>query len=145
MNRAPESSILGASLTLPSAMRDHIVVHAREDAPRECCGVIGGNDGQATSFHRLTNLESGVDFYRIDDAELFRVYRDIDDRGDDILVIYHSHPVSPAIPSKTDVALASWPDAFYLICSLQDPAHPDLRVFRIVDEQIIAADLTFSG
>lgn len=145
MNRASELSAVSASLMLPSSMRDQIVAHAREHAPRECCGVIGGKDGQATSFHRLTNLESGTDFYRIDDTELFRVYRDIDGRDDDILAIYHSHPVSPAYPSKTDVALAAWPDAFYLICSLQNPGQPDLHAFRIVAEQIIETDLTFSG
>ena len=125
-----------APFALSSPMRDEIVAHARAEAPRECCGVIGGRDGQPTRLERLTNLEPGVALYRIDDAELYRVYRELDADGADILAIYHSHPASAAYPSATDVALAMWPDACYLICSLADPAAPDLRGFRIRDGQI---------
>ncbi|HET7092339.1 MAG TPA: M67 family metallopeptidase [Thermomicrobiales bacterium] len=121
---------------LPREMRDQIVAHARRDAPRECCGVIGGREGRVGTLHQLTNLDQGTDFYRIDDAELFRVYQQIDEDGGEIVAIYHSHPVSPAYPSPTDVRLAAWPDAHYLICSLADPDRPDLRAFRIVDGQI---------
>ncbi len=131
----------GAPVLLPKAMRDEIVAHARAEAPRECCGVIGGRAGQPTRLERLTNLEPGVTLYRIDDAELYRVYRELDAAGADILAIYHSHPVSPAYPSATDVALAAWPDACYLICSLADPAAPDLRAFRIRGNQITEAPI----
>ena len=74
--------------------------------------------------------------YRIDDAELYALYREIEAREEEILAIYHSHPATPAYPSATDVALAFWPDANYVICSLADPERPVLRAFRIVDEQI---------
>jgi [CysO sulfur-carrier protein]-S-L-cysteine hydrolase len=121
---------------LPRAMRDQIVAHARRDAPRECCGVIGGRKGHVETLYPLTNLDQGTDFYRIDDAELFRVYQQIDGDGGEIVAIYHSHPVSRAYPSPTDVRLAAWPDAHYLICSLANPEQPDLRAFRIVDGQI---------
>jgi proteasome lid subunit RPN8/RPN11 len=121
---------------LPRQMREAIVAHARRDAPRECCGVIGGRGGRVGTLYPLTNLDQGTDFYRIDDAELFAVYREIDEGGGEIVAIYHSHPVSPAWPSPTDVRLAAWPDAHYLICSLADPDRPDLRAFRIVDDQI---------
>jgi proteasome lid subunit RPN8/RPN11 len=131
-----------APFLLPEAMREEIVAHARAEAPRECCGVIGGRAGHATRLDRLTNLEPGVDRYRIDDAELYRVYRELDDAGADIVAIYHSHPVSAAYPSRTDVALAMWPDAVYLICSLADPTAPDLRAFRIRDGQITETPLT---
>jgi proteasome lid subunit RPN8/RPN11 len=124
------------TLVLPQAMRDEIVAHARAEAPRECCGVIAGRDGQPTRLYRLTNVEPGVDRYLIDDEELFRTYREIEDGGEDLLAIYHSHPVSVAYPSKTDVALAFWEESFYVICSLEHPDAPVIRAFRIVDEQI---------
>jgi [CysO sulfur-carrier protein]-S-L-cysteine hydrolase len=124
------------TLTLPAAMREEIVAHARADAPRECCGVIAGRNGQPVRLYRLANLEPGVDRYLIDDAELFRVYREIEDGGDDLLAIYHSHPVSVAYPSKTDVAFAFWDECYYLICSLEHPEAPVIRAFRIVDGQI---------
>jgi proteasome lid subunit RPN8/RPN11 len=130
------------SLTLPEAMREEIVAHARADAPRECCGIIAGRNGQPTRLYRLTNLEPGVDRYLIDDAEVYRVYREIEDGGDELLVIYHSHPISVAYPSKTDVSLAFWEDAFYVICSLEHPEAPVIRAFRIVREEITEVDVS---
>jgi proteasome lid subunit RPN8/RPN11 len=124
------------TLTLPEAMREEIVAHARAEAPRECCGVIAGRNGQPTRLYRLTNLEPGVDRYLVDDEEVYRVYREIEDGGDDLLAIYHSHPVSVAYPSQTDVALAFWEEAFYVICSLERPEAPVIRAFRIVGEEI---------
>ncbi len=122
--------------SLPPYMEDQIVAHARREAPRECCGVIGGTNGKVSEVHSLTNLEPGNTRYRIDDAELYRVYRGLDERGGEVLAIYHSHPATPAYPSPTDVALALWPEAHYLICSLADPHRPDLRAFRIVGGHI---------
>jgi [CysO sulfur-carrier protein]-S-L-cysteine hydrolase len=126
---------------LPAAMRDEIVGHARAEAPRECCGVISGQHGRPVRLYRLTNVEPGTRLYRIDDTELFHVYRELQEHGADILAIYHSHPASPAYPSSTDVALAFWSEAFYLICSLAEPGSPDIRAFRIVDEQISEAEI----
>jgi proteasome lid subunit RPN8/RPN11 len=125
-----------ATLTLPDAMREEIVAHARAEAPRECCGVIAGRNGVPVRLYRLTNLEPGVDRYLIDDEELYRVYREIDDGGEDLFAIYHSHPVSVAYPSKTDVAFAFWEESFYVICSLERPEAPVIRAFRIVGEEI---------
>jgi proteasome lid subunit RPN8/RPN11 len=122
-------------------MRGEIVAHARAEAPRECCGLIAGQDGRPTRLYRLTNVETGNRLYRIDDDELYRVTRELDERGWDVMAIYHSHPVTPAYPSTTDVSLAFWPDAFYVICSLANPDAPDVRAFRIVDEQISEAEL----
>ncbi len=120
-------------LTLPAAMRERIVAHARAEAPRECCGLIAGEGGALVELIPLTNDAPGIDVYRIDDAELYRVYRDLDGRGQEIAAIYHSHPTSAAYPSAADVDLALWPDACYLICLIADVDRPDLRGFRIVD------------
>jgi proteasome lid subunit RPN8/RPN11 len=114
-------------------MRDEIIEHALIEAPRECCGIIGGRDGELTELHRMTNVYPGVDFYEPEGAELYQRYRDLDDRGLEIAAIYHSHPVSPAYPSARDVEYAGWPDSVYIICSLEAPNEPVLRAFRIVD------------
>ena len=129
------------TLVLPAAMRAEIVAHARVEVPRECCGAIVGEAGRPTTLHRLTNRYPGNDFYEVDPSELYRLWRDLEDRGQDILAIYHSHPVSPAYPSPRDVDHAGWPDACYLICSLADPANPVLRGFRIVDGEITEVQL----
>ncbi|MCC6790757.1 MAG: M67 family metallopeptidase [Thermomicrobiales bacterium] len=127
---------------LPAAMRDEIIAHAREEAPRECCGVIAGRDGEFLELHRMVNLYPGVDFYEPDSNELYLLYRDLDDRGLEFAAIYHSLPVSVAYPSVRDVEHAGWPDSVYLICSLEFPEAPTIRAFRIADETI--TELTIS-
>jgi [CysO sulfur-carrier protein]-S-L-cysteine hydrolase len=123
-------------LRLPASMQEAIIAHARAELPRESCGLIAGKNGEPTRLYRLTNVEAGNQLYRIDDDELYVVTREIDERDEEIFVIYHSHPVTEAYPSKTDVDLAFYPDAYYVICSLQDETHPSLRAFRIENEQI---------
>ena len=125
-----------ASLLLPGPIREEIVAHARGHAPRECCGVIAGKDGAPAQLHRLTNLEPGVSRYLVDDEEFYRIYWEIENRGESLLAVYHSHPVTVAYPSTTDVEFAFWPEAVYLICSLQIEDAPVIRGFRIVDGEI---------
>lgn len=123
-------------LVIPAAIRDEIVAHAHDHAPRECCGVVAGRNGIPTRLHRLTNVEQGETRYLFDDEEFYRVYWEIENRGETLLAVYHSHPATEAYPSPTDVAFAFWPEAVYLICSLVRPAAPVIRGFRIVDGAI---------
>lgn len=129
-------------LILLEPIREEIIAHAREHAPRECCGVIAGNKlGEITRLYRLTNLEQNTTRYLFDDEEFFRVYWEIENRGEQLLSVYHSHPATVAYPSKTDVEFAFWPEAIYLICSLQFEHAPAIRGFRIVDSMISEVDL----
>jgi proteasome lid subunit RPN8/RPN11 len=122
---------------LPVEIRDEIIAHARAEAPRECCGVIAGDRGRAQHAYRLTNIAPGNRLYEIDPKELYELeFDELPRRGWEIVSIYHSHPATEAYPSRTDVSQAFWSDVSYLICSLAEPAAPDLRAFRIVDEQI---------
>lgn len=133
------------TLRLSEEHRQAIYQHARDEAPRECCGVIAGKpDGTLTSFHRLTNVAEGNRLYLIDDEELYHLTRELTERGEDPVVIYHSHPETPAYPSATDVANAFYPDSYYVICSLENPEQPYLRAFTIVDEQITEVEVITS-
>ena len=133
------------TLRLPAAHRNAIFEHAKVERPRECCGIIGGKEGQTTTFHRLTNQAEGNRLYLMDDVELFTVLKELDQRGEDPMVIYHSHPASPAYPSKTDVEMAFYPESYYVICSLENPNEPYLRAFTIIDEQIEEAALEITN
>jgi proteasome lid subunit RPN8/RPN11 len=123
-------------------MRDEIIAHARAETPRECCGLIAGRDGDARHLYRLTNVAPGNVFYEIDPRQLYELeFRELPGRGWEVLAVYHSHPASEAYPSKTDVALAFWPEALYLICSLADPDRPVLRAFHIAGGEIVEAEV----
>jgi proteasome lid subunit RPN8/RPN11 len=130
-----------AVLKLDRAYVDEIIAHAREDAPNECCGIIAGVDGRTEKLYRAVNAEASPFRYNVDPKDLLRIYRDIDGHGWDVLVIYHSHTHTEAYPSPTDVKLAAWPDARYLIVSLEDDANPVLRAFRIQDGQVTEEEL----
>jgi proteasome lid subunit RPN8/RPN11 len=137
---SPLSPLTAEPLVLPAALRDEIVAHARAEWPRECCGLVAGPAGRAAQVYRLRNVAPGHKLYEIDPQQLYDLeFKELPARGWEIGVIYHSHPASRAYPSATDVSLAFWPDAYYVICSLADQANPDLRAFRIAGEQISEA------
>jgi [CysO sulfur-carrier protein]-S-L-cysteine hydrolase len=120
---------------------DEIVAHARDDLPNECCGMVGGGDGEARTVYRAANAEASPFRYSIDAREQFRLMREIEGAGEELVGIYHSHTKSPAYPSQTDVNLAGWPDAVYLIASLADDEAPDVKGFWIRDGRIDDAGL----
>ena len=128
-------------LTLARSYADEMIAHAREDTPNECCGIIAGNHAGATKLYRALNAEASPYRYNVDPKDLLRIYRDIEANGWDVLVIYHSHTHTEAYPSATDIHLAAWPEAYYLIVSLEDEANPVLRAFRILDGTVTEEEL----
>jgi len=120
---------------------DEIVAHAREDAPNECCGLIAGTDGQATRVHRARNEFASPMRFNVHPQDLIRITTEIEDGGEELVGIYHSHPRSEAYPSQTDVNLAAnWPDPLWLICSLAD-SEPVVRAFSIRDGKVEEVEL----
>jgi proteasome lid subunit RPN8/RPN11 len=128
-------------MRIPQSLADEIITHAREDLPNECCGMVGGSDGVAATVYRAENAEASPLRYSIDAKEQFRLMKGIEEAGEELTAIYHSHTKSPAYPSQTDVNLAGWPEAVYLIVSLADPEAPDLKGFWIRDGKIDEAEL----
>ena len=115
---------------------DEMVAHALEDAPNECCGIIAGANGSPAKLYRAVNAEASPYRYKVDDSDLFRIYRECTGNDWDFIAIYHSHTASEAYPSPTDVRLAFWPEAFYVLVSTKDPQKPVVRAFRILDGEI---------
>lgn len=133
----------GDEFPLPIDMRQAIIEHALKDAPRECCGIVAGRDGVPLQVHETRNIAEGNRFYEIDPRQLIDLeFHKLPEQESEIIAIYHSHPESEAYPSVTDVELAYWPDAVYLICSLADKEQPDVRGFRIRDGLIREVTLT---
>ena len=100
---------------------DSMIAHARETAPAECCGLIGGvSDARAVTLYRLRNVTPHPESaYEAAPEDLFAAQRQMRERGEDLLAIYHSHPrASDPSPSETDVRLAYYPTAKYLIIGL---------------------------
>ena len=123
------------SFALDRASWDRLVEHAWSDHPYEVCGLLGVRpDGQLVHYP-IPNAERSMTYYVMDPKALLQAMREIEDEGYG-LAIYHSHTHTEAYPSATDIRLAAYPDATYLIITLQDRDAPDIRAFTIVDGEV---------
>jgi len=131
-------------MRIAQSLIDEMVAHAREDLPNECCGMVGGRDGAATSVYRARNhFESPLRF-GVHSDDLFRItQKEMPAREEELVAIYHSHTKSKAYPSQTDLneAQNSWPDAVWVIVSLEDPDAPDVKGYWLKDLKIADAEL----
>ena len=135
-------------LTIRQDLVDAMVAHARADHPDEACGVIAGpvDSDRPERFIPMVNAARSPTFYEFDSTDLLRLYRDMDDRDEVPVVIYHSHTATEAYPSRTDVSYASEPEAHYVLVSTRETGTEDgpyeLRSFRIVDGVITEEPVT---
>jgi proteasome lid subunit RPN8/RPN11 len=130
-------------LTIDRATYDAIIAHARRDHPDEACGVVAGPLGsdRPARFIPMLNAARSPTFYEFDSGDLLRLYRDMDDRDEEPVVVYHSHTATEARPSRTDISYASEPNAHYVLVSTRDPDVVELRSFRIVDATVTEEDV----
>ena len=122
-------------LVIRADLVEAIVAHALRDHPDEACGVLAGPEGSDRPERHIPmiNAERSPTFYRFDSQEQLKVWRRLDDAHEVPVVIYHSHTATEAYPSRTDVNLASEPDAHYVLVSTRDPDRHEVRSYRIVD------------
>jgi [CysO sulfur-carrier protein]-S-L-cysteine hydrolase len=130
-------------MRIPRALYDEMVAHARADAPNECCGMIATRDGDAVEVYRAENAAASPLRYEIDGAEQYRIQMAIDDADLDLGAIYHSHTRSEPHPSQTDINLAFYPEALYVIVGLAGP-EPDVKAYEIRDGQVHSAEIIVS-
>lgn len=103
--------------------------------PNEACGLVAGRGSDASVCYPITNAANSSRIYELDPREHLRADRDAEDRGMQLLGVYHSHTHTAAYPSPTDVAAAPDPGWHYILVSLADEA-PSVRSYRIVDGNI---------
>jgi len=121
---------------LSHELKEEMLALARAERPNEACGILAGDNGRAVKFFPATNAEHSPTRYVVDPQDQLRIMKEIDAQGWELLGIFHSHTHTAAYPSSTDVSLAAnWPDAYYLIASLQNEP-PELRAFRIADGRV---------
>jgi [CysO sulfur-carrier protein]-S-L-cysteine hydrolase len=131
-------------LTIPQDLYDQIVAHARRDHPDEACGVGAGPAGsdRPERFIPMTNAARSPTFYEFDSTEQFQVWKEMDERDEEPVVIYHSHTATEAYPSRTDISYAGEPGAHYVLVSTREPAVAEFRSYRILDGQVTEEPVT---
>ncbi|MFI0238942.1 Mov34/MPN/PAD-1 family protein [Streptomyces sp. NPDC016845] len=133
-------------LTISKDLFDRIVEHARADHPDEACGVVAGPAGQGRPerFIPMLNAARSPTFYEFDSGDLLKLYREMDDRDEEPVIVYHSHTATEAYPSRTDITYANEPGAHYVLVSTADTdgAGPfQFRSFRIVEGEVTEEDV----
>lgn len=125
---------MSGRLVIPQDLYDQMVRHCVEGLPNEACGFLAGRDRSAERIYPLTNAAESPVYYRPADKEMVQAMNDIDDSGTELVAIFHSHVASPPEPSTTDVREAHYPDAVYVIVSLEDRQSPRARGWLIEKE-----------
>ena len=134
-------------LAIDQRILDGIVAHARRDHPDEACGIVAGPAGsdRPVRLIPMLNAARSMTFYEFDSQEYLTLYRQLEAADEDPVVIYHSHTATEAYPSPTDVTLAGWPEAHYLLVSTRDPEQAEIRSFRIVDGVVTEEPVLATG
>ena len=127
---------------LDGVLYKEILDQGLREFPNECCGLIAAESGSPIKVFPMRNADASPATYRLDGKEQLRIFQVIDDRGWELWAIYHSHTHSEAYPSDTDVRLAFYPDARYILLSLADRKDPVIRSFWIVDDEVTEEELT---
>ena len=123
-------------ITIPKDLRDRMVEHSTAELPNEACGLLAGLDGSFVHFYPMTNADHSHLTYRLDPDEHIKVFNEIEDQGWELVAIVHSHTHTEAYPSETDRRQAYYPEAHYVVVSLQDRSAPVVRSYRILDGDI---------
>ncbi|MFL5901678.1 MAG: Mov34/MPN/PAD-1 family protein [Solirubrobacterales bacterium] len=128
-------------MRIAQSLIDEMVAHAREDLPNECCGMVGGADGEASRVIPVVNSAASPLRFEMDPQGQYNALKAIEDDGKEMLAIYHSHTKSAAYPSQTDVNQAvNWPDAIWVIVSLEDPKKPVVKGYWLKDLKVADAE-----
>ncbi len=125
-------------LVMLTELVEAMMAQARADYPLETCGVIAGPEGSDSPLRLIPmrNAAKSADFFQFDAQEQLRVWKEMEDRGEEPVVIYHSHSGSRAYPSPDDALFAWEPNAHYVIIGIDPTGKPEARSFRIIDGDV---------
>jgi len=130
-------------ITITRKITEEMIRHAKEEYPRECCGMLAGKERTITKLFKTKNIAESEDLYELDPLEQVKAFEEIDRLSLKLLGIYHSHPNHPCYPSGLDRSQAFYPDTVFFIISLLDFQQPHIKVFRIEKGDVIEEEIIF--
>lgn len=122
-------------IQIPRKIANQLLHLAQVSPDIEVCGLIGCKNGLPSSCYPVKNTaEHPRQRFQLDPGQQISAMAKMRDQGEQLFAIYHSHPAAPATPSVTDLKLASYPEALYLIISLNTKGVLEMRGFKIADK-----------
>jgi proteasome lid subunit RPN8/RPN11 len=128
-------------ITLPKEIAEEMIKHAKEEYPRECCGMLAGRNHLITKRFKTKNIAKHIDEYELDPLAQVNTFEEIDRLSLDFLGVYHSHPHHPPYPSELDKLQAFYPDTAFFIISLLNFHQPDINAFRIDKGKVLEEEI----
>ncbi len=128
-------------ITITRKIVEEMERHAKEECPRECCGMLAGKEQTITRIFKTKNIAESEDLYELDPLEQVKAFEEIDRLSLKLLGIYHSHPDHPCYPSGLDRSQAFYPDTVFFIISLLDFQQPHIKAFRIEKGDVIEEEI----
>ena len=124
----------GNPVKIPRPLVNQLLHHAQQGGVHEICGLLAARDGHPIRALPVANVAAQPESrYEMDPRGLIDAMRVIRENGETLFAIYHSHPSSPAAPSVIDTAQASYPEALYLIVSLNTKGMLEMRGYRLIN------------
>ncbi len=130
------------TIQLDRTIVNRILAHAQQTPEQEVCGLVGAVAGVPRQVYPVSNVAAAADhLFAMDPREQIDAMRRMRDNGEQLFAIYHSHPHAPASPSATDLQQAAYPEALYLIISLDTKGVLELQGFRLDDNTVQTIEL----
>ncbi|MBF0445684.1 MAG: M67 family metallopeptidase [Magnetococcales bacterium] len=127
---------------IPRVIINKILGHAQRSAPAECVGILSGNGQDITGWHPLKNSLNQTTRFLADPQQQLALFKTLRQEQKEVVAIYHSHPTTPPVPSETDISQSEYPQALYLIVSLNTEGCLEVNGYRIKNGQAIEESLT---
>lgn len=136
---------LMSEIALPRTLVNRLLAHAQQSPEAEVCGLIGAHAGAPVHVYPVANAAADpARLFAMEPTAQIRAMAQMRERGETLFAIYHSHPHAAAAPSARDLADAAYPEALYLIISLDTRGVLDMRGFRLHGQDVEPVALLLS-
>ncbi len=129
-------------INIDLSLHQEMLAQLEESFPLEGCGLMAGLDARVSRIYPVSNRLASPYNYEMEPLQQLEAIMDLEERGLELLAIYHSHPQGPDVPSASDVSQAYYPESFYIIVSFRIKESPSVRAFRIRDGKVIEVSYT---
>lgn len=124
-------------IQLETAHVEAMIEHAKREAPNEAAGLLIGHGALVERVLPVRSATPSPVAFHLDPEEQYRIFVEMEDAGEELVGIFHSHVRSPAYPSATDVRMAYSPEVYVVIVSLHEPERPSVRAFKIDGQTVL--------
>ena len=135
---------MSAELVLPRKLVNQILTHAQQHEHSESCGLISASNGSPAHYYAVKNIAADPSTrFEMEPVQQIAAMKHMREHDEDLFAIVHSHPASPPVPSATDMHEAGYPDAYYIIVSLNTRGVLEMRGFKIANGNMQPVELRY--